>query len=89
MKTCSFRFARPRTLNEGLFCLQEPEARYELIACGNCGLCYPQYNMTYRLKKSIVEFSQGHQHTFVSGYQTILNCSAVCIIDLNESFAYN
>jgi hypothetical protein len=89
MKTCSFRCARRRTLNEGLFCLQEPEARYELMACGNCGLCYPQYNMTYRLKKSIVEFSQGHRHTFVSGYQAILNCSAVCIIDLNDIFAYN
>ncbi|CAF4480332.1 unnamed protein product, partial [Rotaria magnacalcarata] len=33
MKTCSLRYARPRTLNEGLFCLQEPEARYELSAC--------------------------------------------------------
>ncbi|CAF4036541.1 unnamed protein product [Adineta steineri] len=33
MKTCLFRFARPRSLNEGLFCLQEPEARYELAAC--------------------------------------------------------
>ncbi|CAF3283258.1 unnamed protein product [Rotaria sp. Silwood2] len=78
MKTCSFRYARPRTLNEGLFCLQEPEARYELSACGNCGLCYPQYDMTYRTKKSIVEFSQAHKHTFVNGYQTILNSSASC-----------
>lgn len=79
MKTCSYRHARPRTLNEGLFCLQQPEARYELAACGNCGLCYPQYDMTYRLKKSIVEFSQAHQHTFINGYQAILNCSAVCV----------
>ncbi|CAF3104581.1 unnamed protein product [Rotaria sp. Silwood2] len=78
MKTCSFRYARPRTLNEGLFCLQEPEARYELSACGNCGLCYPQYDMTYRTKKSIVEFSQAHKHTFVNGYETILNSSASC-----------
>ncbi|CAF4150666.1 unnamed protein product [Rotaria sp. Silwood2] len=78
MKTCSFRHARPRTLNEGLFCLQEPEARYELVACGNCGLCYPQYDMTHRSKKSIVEFNQAHQHTFISGYQAILNCSASC-----------
>ncbi|CAF3752400.1 unnamed protein product [Rotaria sp. Silwood1] len=78
MKTCSFRFARPRTCNEGLFCLQEPEARYELAACGNCALCYPQYDMTYRSNKSIVKFSQVHQHTFLNGYQAILNCSASC-----------
>ncbi|CAF1382717.1 unnamed protein product [Rotaria sordida] len=78
MKTCSFRYARPRTLNEGLFCIREPEARYELAACGNCGLCYPQYDMKYRSKKSIIEFSQAHKHTFLNGYQTILNCSASC-----------
>ncbi|CAF5153225.1 unnamed protein product [Rotaria sp. Silwood1] len=78
MKTCSFRHARPRTFNEGLFCLQEPEARYELVACGNCALCYPQYDMTYRLKKSVIEFNQAHQHTFLNGYQAILNCSASC-----------
>ncbi|CAF4999883.1 unnamed protein product, partial [Rotaria sp. Silwood1] len=76
MKTCSFRHARPRTMHEGLFCLQEPEARYELTACGNCGLCYPQYDMAYRSKKFIVDFSQAHKHTFLNGYQSILNCSA-------------
>ncbi|CAF5116636.1 unnamed protein product, partial [Rotaria magnacalcarata] len=70
MKTCSLRYARPRTLNEGLFCLQEPEARYELSACGNCALCYPQYDRTYRMKKSIVDFSQAHQHTFLNGYHS-------------------
>ncbi|CAF3929750.1 unnamed protein product, partial [Rotaria magnacalcarata] len=78
MKTCSLRYARPRTLNEGLFCLQEPEARYELSACGNCALCYPQYDRTYRVKKSIVGFSQAHQHTFLNGYHAILNFSASC-----------
>lgn len=77
MKTCSMRYARPRTMYEGLFCFKEPEARYELSACGNCALCYPKYDMTYRTKKSIVDFNQTHQHTFVNGYQVILNCSAV------------
>jgi len=77
MKTCSFRFARPRSLNEGLFCLQDPEARYELAACGNCGLCYPQYDMTHRLNKFVVKFNQAHRHRFVNGYEAILNCSAV------------
>lgn len=84
MKTCSLRYARPRTLNEGLFCLQEPEARYELSACGNCALCYPQYDRTYRVKKSIVDFSQAHQHTFLNGYHAILNCSAVCFINKTD-----
>ena len=77
MKTCSFCYARPRTLNEGLFCIGEPEARYELAACGNCALCYPKYDRTYRSRKSIVEFSQAHRHIFVNGYQSILNCSPV------------
>ena len=77
MKTCSFRFARPRTMNEGLFCVQEPEARYELTACGNCGLCYPRYDRKHRSRRSIVAFSQTHKHTFVNGYEAILNCSAV------------
>ncbi|CAF1439543.1 unnamed protein product [Rotaria sordida] len=80
MKTCEFRHARPRKLNEGLFCIEEPEARYELSSCDNCGLCYPQYDMTYRTKKSIVEFNRAHKHTFINGYQSILNCSASCHI---------
>ena len=76
MKTCSFRYARPCTLNEDLFCIQEPEARYELAACSNCRLCYPKYDRTYRSRKSIVEFGQTHRHIFVNGHQSILNCSA-------------
>ncbi len=77
MKTCSFRHARPRSLQEGLFCLQEPEARYELEACANCALCYPLYDRQYRSRKSVVDFNQSHQHTFVNGYKSILNSSAV------------
>lgn len=88
MKTCSFRHARPRSLNEGLFCQQEPEARYELTACGNCALCYPQYDRTYRSKKSIVDFSQAHKYTFLNGYEAILNCSAVKSICSNENFLF-
>lgn len=76
MKTCSFRFARPRSLHEGVFCSHEPEARYELEACGNCGLCYPQYDRTHR-STPLMKFNQSHRHTFVNGYEAILNCSAV------------
>ncbi|CAF1203466.1 unnamed protein product [Adineta steineri] len=78
MKTCELRYARPRTMNEGLFCIEEPEASYELSEYGNCGLCYPNYDTTYRTRKSIIEFSRAHKHTFLNGYQTILNCSASC-----------
>ena len=78
LKTCAFRGARPRTMNEGLFCAQEPEARYELAACGNCALCYPFYDMKYRAKQFVVKYSQAHKHTFRNGYEAILNCSAVC-----------
>lgn len=73
MKTCAFRFARPRTMEEGLFCLKTPEARYDLTACGNCGLCYP------RSRKSVVQFNQAHRYRFLNGYEAILNCSAVCL----------
>lgn len=80
MKTCAFRFARPRMILEGLFCIQEPEARYELSACGNCALCYPRYNREHhRLNASVVDFSQAYVHTFVNGFRTILNCSAVSV----------
>ena len=78
MKTCSFRFARPRTLQEGLFCLREPEARYDFTACGNCALCCPKYSMKYRAKPAIADFSPGHRHRFVNGYEVILNGSAAC-----------
>ena len=73
----SVQFARPRTMNEGLFCVQEPEARCELTTCGNCGLCYPRYNRKHRSKKSVVEFSHAHKHTFGNGYEATLNCSAI------------
>ena len=62
MNTCSLRYARPRTMKEGLFCIQEPEARYELAACGNCGLCYPRYDMKYRSNKFIVHFLIAFKH---------------------------
>ena len=48
MKTCSFRFARSRTLQEGLFCLYEPEAR--------CGLCCPKYSLKYRTKQTMTSW---------------------------------
>ena len=58
-------------MQEGLFCLQEPEARYDLTACGNCGLCYP------RGRRSPVQFNDAHRYRFLNGYEAILNCSVV------------
>ena len=70
MKTCSFRDAQPRSLTEGLFCLQLPECRYTMKACGHCELC--------RSLSPSVQFDQYQRHRFVNGYETILNCPATC-----------
>lgn len=80
MKTCIFRQARPRMLDEGLFCVREPEACYELAACGNCGLCYPRYDRRYRKTKTPVQFRQNHRYKFLNGYEVILNCPAVSFV---------
>ena len=77
MKTCSFGGARPRTMNEGLFCLREPEARYDVSACNNCGLCYPRNDSYGRPRRSVVKYSQAHEYLCLNGYRIILNCSAV------------
>jgi hypothetical protein len=82
MKTCSFRMAQPRLPNEGLICIREPEALYELTDCGNCALCFPNYSRRYRSKKTVVDFNRAHRHRFVNGYEAILNCPAVCLLVL-------
>lgn len=70
MKTCSFRDAQPRSTTEGLFCLQSPECRYTMKACGHCELCRPS--------SSSVQFDHYQRHRFVNGYEAILNCPATC-----------
>ena len=69
-KTASFRGASPRP-SEGIFdvTLHEPQARYGLQRCQqpNC-LCCPS---------SVVPFDTCRVHTFVNGYQAILNAPAV------------
>ncbi|CAF1164515.1 unnamed protein product [Adineta ricciae] len=39
MKTCSYRSATVRSDHEGLYCMDEPEARYGLLPCNKCSLC--------------------------------------------------
>ncbi len=77
MKTCSFRNAKPRSTDEGLFCREEPDARYPLLPCNNCALCVPPYDVTRR-QQPAMRFGPSERHRFVNGYQTILNCPADC-----------
>lgn len=70
-KTSSFRGASPRP-SEGIFdvTLHEPQARYGLQRCQQPGcLC---------CQSSVVPFDTCRVHTFVHGYQAILNAPAVC-----------
>ena len=76
MKTCSFRDAQPTASNRYLFCQTDPEAQYSMSACGNCGLCYPKYDVVKR-GQQVIQFDATHSHHFANKYQTILNCPCV------------
>ncbi len=79
MKTCSFRQAIPRSLDEGLFCINEPDSQYGLSACNNCSLCVPRYNLNCREQLGpMIRFGHKHRFSFYNGYQTMLNCPAYC-----------
>ena len=77
MKTCSFRNAQPRSKDEGLFCIDEPDVRYGIIACSNCPLCKPKYDVDLRGQPTIY-FGPNQEFQFLNGYRTILNCNAYC-----------
>ena len=77
MKTCTYRNAQPRSVDEGLFCIDEPDVRYGLIPCGNRSLCTPQYDVDRRGQPSIY-FGPNQEYYFLNGYRTILNCNATC-----------
>ncbi|CAF1426785.1 unnamed protein product [Rotaria sordida] len=81
MKTCSYRGAEPIIdVPNGLFCVNEPQARYEMMRCSrfSCCLCHPSYKLTYRQEKPIIQFGPNQQHRFINGYRSILNCPATC-----------
>ena len=77
MKTCLFRNAKPRSVDEGLFCIDEPDIRYGFSPCNNCPLCVPPYDVARR-QQSAIRFGPKHKFRFLNGYQTILNCPADC-----------
>ncbi|CAF2935916.1 unnamed protein product, partial [Rotaria sp. Silwood2] len=79
MKTCDFREAQPRSIGEqqrkeGLLCELEPCARYGMKPCGQsrCFLCKSERNMI------VIQYAEQQLHTFINGYQAILNCPATC-----------
>lgn len=76
MKTCSFRNAQPRSMNEGLFCLQPPECLYAMSKCGNCDLCTKSSSINNSITP--VQFDNFQPHQFVNGYQSILNAPVDC-----------
>jgi len=79
MKTCSFRQAKPRSFDEGLFCIDEPDMQYNLTACDNCPLCVPPYDNNRRQQQTpFIQFGSNQTYQFLNGYQTILNCPAYC-----------
>jgi len=80
MKTCSFRDVQPQEPNKFLFCSTDPEARHEMIDCGNCGLCYPMYDKKKRGQPSVEFRLASRRHKFVNKYETILNCPCVSFL---------
>ena len=82
MKTCSYRGAQPRLIDhhrtEGIFCVHPPEARYGFMPCNReqCRYCFDRCQLTKRPEPALT-FDSSHYHTFLNGYQVILNCPAV------------
>ena len=86
MKTCSFRGAHPRWMDEtnpnsieGLFCIDPPETRYLMLPCTNssCFCCYQPLDISCRRAPS-VRFALEQPHRFVNGYQIYLNAHTTC-----------
>ncbi|CAF1354555.1 unnamed protein product [Rotaria magnacalcarata] len=86
LKTCSFRESTPRSMdyisyieNEGLFCIDPPEARYGMKPCQDlqCFICHLSPNrISYDLPT--VTFTDHQIHKFSNDYQVILNCDVTC-----------
>ncbi|CAF1348935.1 unnamed protein product [Rotaria sordida] len=77
MKTCSFRDAQPRSITEGIFCLNMPDCLYTMSRCGDCNLCQQSNDINYRQQAPVL-FNRHERHRFVNGYESILNCPATC-----------
>ena len=70
MKTCSFNQTHPRSMTESLFCSNQAP---------HCHLCQSMKDHKDINQQQIpVVFNQYEKHTFVNGYESILNCPATC-----------
>ena len=86
LKTCSFRGSYPRRIkqmnsmtNEGLFCVQPPEASYGMKQCTYCKclICgVPKHRLQHDTPS--IKFTDHQIHTFVNQYQARLNCDVTC-----------
>ena len=85
MKTCSFRgaFTRLPFNFDGLFCLVQPYASHSMTACqkSSCRFCFPSASIPQQIQQHhpVIRFNLSHEHSFVSGYRSILNCPAVSV----------
>ncbi|CAF1524614.1 unnamed protein product, partial [Adineta ricciae] len=66
MKTCSYRSAKPRSNDEGLYCINEPEARYSLLPCNDCSLCQPPIHSPEQ--QSTIRFGPNQKFRFMNDY---------------------
>jgi len=90
-KTCSIHGTSPRIVNingiqqcEGIFDAtnEEPKPRYCIKRCeqSNCLCCNSSYPRRQPIQTSAIRFNTYRIHTFVNGYDAVLNCSVVSII---------
>jgi hypothetical protein len=86
LKTCAFNGAQPRLLGrrfrEGIFCVDPPEPRFAITACGrqHCLCCHspcPRRFANPPDRWAPIPFTTPHVHRFVNQYEALLNCPAV------------
>lgn len=85
LKTCSFRKSAPRSIdyishvvNEGLFCIESPEANYSVKPC-NRQQCFICQRSNGQLSNQLTDlFSNNQIHTFINQYRVLLNCNVDC-----------
>ena len=67
------------SLNECLFCQNEPDLRFALTPCRQCEVCYqPSLSSDTAHPPAPINFGSSHKYVFHNGYETILNANAVC-----------
>jgi hypothetical protein len=74
MKTCLFLQARPRSMDEGIFCIDVPQCQYTMKPCEHCLLCRSSA-ISGRRRTPSIEFNCYQKHCVVNDHESILNCS--------------